>query len=108
MRVLRTTAVVLLLALPLAPEAFASPPHPATPVPAGRGDFLQQIRSFLVSLWSPEGCLMDPWGRCLANATPATDAGCLMDPWGRCRTSPTLAADAGCGMDPLGRCATSH
>ena len=108
MRVVRTTAVVLLLALTVAQEASASPPRTMTPAPAGRGDLLQQIRGFLVSLWSPEGCGMEPLGRCLANPTPATAAGCGMDPWGRCRTSPTPAADVGCLIEPLGGCATNH
>src|SRR5262249_38762850 len=65
MRVLRPVAVPLLLTLLLGAPGFATQPKVAE-----RGVFLHQLRGFLVSLWSQEGCLIDPWGRCLAGAPP--------------------------------------
>jgi hypothetical protein len=122
MRVFRSPALVLLFALVLgAPAAFASPARataPAARQAAERGSIFHQLRDFLVSLWSPAGCEIDPWGRCLTAPrngvppAPTADAGCEMDPLGRCLTGssskaaapPAPTADEGCRMDPLGVC----
>ncbi len=99
MRTFRPVIGVLLLALTLGtPVGFASPARAtASTAPqktAARGDLRQQLRGFLVGLWSAAGCELDPWGRCLKGATatapqpPSLDAGCMADPWGRCISIP--------------------
>jgi hypothetical protein len=42
---------------------------------------LASLWSWLVQLWSENGCGLDPWGRC---TTASTDNGCAIDPGGRC------------------------
>jgi hypothetical protein len=98
MRIFRPAVGVLLLALTLAaPGAFASPARATVSAPKGgadRGNLLDPLRAFLVRLWKPEGCRLDPWGRCLQGARtavprpPAPEAGCEFDPWGRCIIQP--------------------
>jgi hypothetical protein len=95
MRTLRLTALVFLLALG-AHGAFATSgratAHPVRQEAAKSGGLLHQLQGFLVSLWSPAGCILDPLGhsQCLpaSNATspqaPAVDAGCVIGPLGRC------------------------
>ena len=48
---------------------------------------LEPLWSLLASLWNTsatgdEGCIMDPYGRCLPASEPQSDAGCEMDPYG--------------------------
>jgi hypothetical protein len=50
---------------------------------AGRPTLLSQVWTLLTSIWSEEGCIMDPDGRCAP--APQTDEGCIMDPNGGCR-----------------------
>jgi hypothetical protein len=95
MRVLRPVASVLLLALILGAPGLAasarSTPHLAPPRIAEQGNLLVQLRAFLVSLWRPAGCEVDPLGRCVPGTQaaspkiPTADAGCEIDPWGRCK-----------------------
>jgi hypothetical protein len=59
-----------LTALTLAASLAAAPPT-----------LLDQVRAFLASLWSEEGCHLDPDGGC---AAPRVDTGCRIDPNGRC------------------------
>jgi hypothetical protein len=123
MRIFRPAAGVLLLVLGLAltlgtSAGFAASAPAARQGAAARGNLLDPLWAFLVSLWSPAGCEMDPWGRCLQGAraavphTPTADAGCEIDPLGRCiqgaRTAVPRppAPEAGCEWDPLGRCIT--
>jgi hypothetical protein len=95
MRIVRPAAGVLLLTLTLgASTVFAA----TTPVTrqgvAARVVLLDQLRSFLVSVWSPAGCQIDPLGRCLPGTTttqPHTltvPMGCRLAPWGRCLPQP--------------------
>lgn len=89
MRMLRRTAVLVLLSLLLAaPWASAEPAAKAT------GGFW----SFLVRVWSTAGCWIDPLG---CPAQTSTDEGCHIDPLG-CLAQ--TSSDAGCGLDPLGGC----
>jgi hypothetical protein len=100
MRIFRPAAgVFLFLALMLGTSTgFAAPARATAPAArqgaAERGSLLLQLRDFLLSLWSPAGCEMDPWGRCLQGARtavprpPAPEAGCQIDPLGRCNTQP--------------------
>jgi hypothetical protein len=78
--------------------------------PAGF-DVLNQLWESLRSLWSEEGCGIDPNGRCVQPpATINTDTGCNIDPNGRCmpglipQPPATIKTDEGCHIDPSGRC----
>ena len=98
--------IVLLLSLTfLATSGFAAEPHsaarPAPPRSTWVDTLAQSFGGFLKSLWSADGCGLDPLGRC--STQPKTDDGCRLDPLGRCnQTQPTT--DSGCFLDPLGRC----
>ena len=91
------SALSLLLALTVSSVWAASPPakseRPARvahqPAPAS---LLSRAWNLVTSLWSEEGCHIDPDGRCVTapaptHAVPAlTDTGCNVDPDGRCRS----------------------
>jgi hypothetical protein len=113
---LRRKALLLLLAAFLAlpwPSAAAprQAPNATTLAPS---TLWNHAWSFLQSLWSEAGCIIDPGGRCAAGASkPTTDTGCGIDPGGRCITGgaqvtppspPQTNLDEGCGIDPGGRC----
>jgi hypothetical protein len=100
MRVLRPAALVFLLALSVpGSPAFAGPARaaarPARQEIAGAASIVGRLRGLLVNLWRPEGCEIDPLGRCIraaqvkppAAVTPAADEGCELDPLGRCAAS---------------------
>lgn len=100
MRVLRPATLVFLFALAVAGSpAFAAPARatarPARQEVAGADSLVGRLRGFLVSLWRPEGCEIDPLGRCIraaqvklpAAVPPAADSGCEIDPLGRCAAS---------------------
>jgi hypothetical protein len=61
---------------------------------------------FLSHLWAPEGCVIEPVGRCSEASAPAPrDQGCILDPVGRCTNASTPAPrDEGCMLEPVGRC----
>jgi len=110
MRILRPAAGVLLLGLTLgASTGFAATTPAARQGAAARVVLLDQLRGFLVSLWSAAGCEMDPLGRCLPGKTTTqphsltAPAGCRIDPLGRCIPQGP-APDAGCRVDPWGLC----
>jgi hypothetical protein len=113
MRVLRTAAVLILLALSLGTSAFAAKARPAAPAhPAARS-----AMSVFAPLWrlaldglAKAGCTIDPLGRCGASAQiPPTKEGCGLEPWGRCGASAqTPPTKEGCGIEPLGRCSAGH
>jgi len=95
-RSLRRKALPLLLgAALLAPWASAATPgkpRTAQSAPAS-SNLLARARSFLLSLWSEEGCMIDPNGRCLTDTPQASapqrlqsEEGCMIDPNGRCRS----------------------
>lgn len=75
----------ILIALSLAGSLSAAPPA-----------LLDQARSFLTPVWSEEGCMIDPSGKC----APRTDEGCHIDPSGGCLSE---RADTGHLIDPNGR-----
>jgi hypothetical protein len=100
MRIVRRTAVLILLGLTLGmPWAEASPYH-----------VLDYLGGILTSLWLKGGCTMDPLGRCVAGTQAHhTDGGCTMDPDGSCAPRlQTQSTDGGCTIDPDGRCAPDH
>jgi hypothetical protein len=104
---LRRKTLPLLFAVALAAAAWpvaASPQkqratQAAAPSPLG---FVGRSWAFLQSLWSAEGCRLDPNGRCFTG----TDTGCRIDPNGVCSTGslPRADTDTGCRLDPDGRC----
>jgi hypothetical protein len=91
---LRRKFLVLLLATALvAPWASAAGAEPRTARKAdspASHDLLARAWSLLTSLWSDEGCNIDPSGRCV----PAAVQG----------AQPKLDADTGCAIDPNGLC----
>ncbi len=100
MRILRSSALVFLLVLPLCSSgalgAQARASRSAQPTAAASPGLLGQLRGFLVSLWSPAGCEIDPLG--IKSCHPT----------GLVAPRPAPAADAGCEIDPLGRCAAQR
>src|SRR5262245_34790103 len=98
--------IILLLSLAfVATSGFATEPRsvvqPASPRSTWMDTLAQSLGGFLKSLWSADGCGIDPLGRCASQ--PTTDNGCFLDPLGRCiQAQPTT--DSGCFIDPLGRC----
>lgn len=75
----------ILIALSLAGSLAATPPA-----------LLDQARSFLSSVWSETGCMIDPNGKC----APRAEEGCMIDPDGKCLGE---RADEGHRIDPDGR-----
>jgi len=100
MRILRTSALVFLLALPLGSSgAFGAQPRASLspqPAVAAAPGLLSQLGGFLLRLWSPAGCELDPLGHTSCHPT------------GLVAPRPVPAADAGCELDPLGRCAAQR
>jgi hypothetical protein len=89
-----------LIAILAVPQASAASPR------SGSLSWLDRVLSVL-HLDLKAGCILDPNGRCLAEAVQPshTKEGCKIDPNGRCYTSPeTLQTDAGCKLDPNGLC----
>jgi|SRR6202035_1873807 len=95
---LRRTLIVLLLGSFLgAPWAAAVERRPA-PTPRGQAassaakpSVPARLWGFLVSLWSDEGCGLDPSGSCKGSLIPTQ-----------------IHSDAGCGIDPDGSCKGGH
>src|SRR6185295_2859627 len=105
MRTLRHIVVLLLLALTLGVSAAsASGPRASAPRDEPRPavhsalDLLHRLGSLFTSVWSKNGCEIDPLGRCVkgtggngatvppGNSTSNGDNGCSIDPWGGCTT----------------------
>ncbi len=84
----RKTLLLLLCAVLAAPWATAAPRRPQPPqtvqaIAPAPFDLLGRSWSFLKSLWSADGCFLDPLGRCVVKQT--VDDGCGIDPLGRCK-----------------------
>jgi len=85
-------AVPLLLALVLLPWGATAQPlkpvHKKAAVNASATAPLNRLRSWLLSIWEKNGCVIDPGGRCQPSSATApqsiADNGCGIDPWGRC------------------------
>jgi hypothetical protein len=100
---LTLVALIILLGLPLAAEAA---PRRTVPNPF----------AWLWSLFSKEGCTLDPSGACTrrtaeegctldpngACAPRTTKEGCSLDPDGRCAPASQSTTEAGCSLDPSG------
>ena len=102
----RKILLLLLCAGLVAPWAAAAAPRQEAPKASSPAplDLLSRTWGLLKSLWSAEGCGIDPDGRCRQAPQPTTDTGCGIDPSGRCLQAPQPKADTGCGIDPDGRC----
>ncbi|HSS78726.1 MAG TPA: hypothetical protein VLV54_18550 [Thermoanaerobaculia bacterium] len=92
----RTTILFLLIALFATPWVSAAESRateraqPGQALEPARFELLNQLWNTLRSLWSEEGCHIDPDGRCLTNPSP--------------KPPPTLQTDTGCHIDPSGIC----
>lgn len=98
---LRRTLPLLVLSLLLAaPGISTAAPRAHSPA----GDLLAWLRGTLLSLWSKNGCPLDPHGNCVTTTTPKN--GCQVDPYGHCLNGLTTAptTEAGCQVDSDGRC----
>ena len=103
MRILRHTVVLLLvgLAFVVSPASalgarVTAPRDESKPTVHNALDFLHDLGSLVTSLWSKNGCHIDPWGVCVSGTgesgatAPAgdgaakSDEGCAIDPWGGC------------------------
>jgi hypothetical protein len=92
LRRIATLALCLILAAsgPLAgkPQAGVTPKPAPSRLITIPSDFFSPLWSRLLSLWSQNGCSVDPYGRCLPSPVPAppvhTEGGCRIDPYGQC------------------------
>jgi len=91
----RKTILLLLVALFATPWISAAESRaiesarPVQILEPAQFHLLNQLWNTLRSLWSKEGCQIDPNGRCLTSPSPPP---------------PTLQTDEGCNIDPSGRC----
>ena len=113
MRILRTAAVLILLALSLGTSAFAAKARPeaaSRPAAGSAAGVFAPLWRLAVDGLAKAGCTINPWGQCGASApTLPTKEGCGIDPLGRCGASAqTRDAEEGCGLEPWGRCSASH
>jgi hypothetical protein len=84
----RKVILFLLLAIVALPWASAAGPLPEGVRPAKAAapalDLLSRFWSFLTSVWSDTGCMIDPSGGCAPQPQEAPDTGCHIDPSGGC------------------------
>ena len=113
---LRTAAVLVFCGVLASPLATAAAPRPGGEPFTVRlaaqdaGDLFGWLKGALASLWSKNGCELDPNGRCLKDGCEVdpfgVKAGCQVDPDGRCLGAlpSTGGTKAGCEIDPNGLC----
>jgi hypothetical protein len=82
----RKVTVLLLLAVLAAPwaSAAASQQTDARPVKVSPLELLSRFWTFVTSVWSDEGCRIDPNGGCVPEPQEEPDTGCRIDPNGGC------------------------
>jgi hypothetical protein len=112
-RLSRLALAFLLTAVLASMPALAASPLPG-PVPGLRAaeasaatHAVARLWSFLASLWSKNGCHVDPDGHCLPSTGPTGENGCEVDPNGLCLPgtgSATPTEKNGCHVDPSGHC----
>ena len=91
-RSLRRNVLLLLLGVAVAVPWPASAQPAQALKPAARLSFFDQVWSIFRSLWSEEGCGIDPSGLCVSSPAPQppfsiqAGEGCNIDPSGRCRS----------------------
>ena len=108
-RSFRSSIAVLLVVFALLPAAAHAGDGRQ---PLGSGSVVRAALSLLStawsrfsSLWSDNGCELDPDGHCLAAPVATLDNGCEADPDGSCLSfAPTITSDNGCSIEPNGNC----
>lgn len=98
----QTVAALVLLTLTGAPLTASAAPRRETV--RLWGPSLEWISRMLAGRWTKEGCMIDPFGRCLPGTQQTTEEGCMIDPSGRCLDNPQPTMKEGCRIDPNGRC----
>jgi hypothetical protein len=80
----KVVVLVLFAILALPWVSAAEDVRPAESV----SSLFEQVWSFITSIWSEEGCRIDPNGGCAPEPMPTddTDSGCHIDPNGGCRS----------------------
>jgi hypothetical protein len=80
----RKVVVLVLFAILALPWVSAAAQEEVRPA----ANLFEQVWSFLTSLWSEEGCHIDPSGNCKPEPLPTNDIdeGCRIDPNGGCRS----------------------
>ena len=104
-RKIASLLVAVMLAFPL---ATAAQPR----LGSSLGDLFDQLWGSLISIWSENGCTIDPSGCPSGNGGESPDEGCTIDPDGRClpgaaqtpAVPPRESTDEGCTIDPNGGC----
>lgn len=90
MRVIRSCGVLVVVCALLGASAAAGTEGPSKPVreTGSVARLVQNLTSFLKSVWDLEGYQIDPWGRpsqgngAQQDPAPTTDEGYEIDPWG--------------------------
>lgn len=103
----RTLPLLVLCLLLTAPGISTAAPRAGSPAVTSVEDLLGWLRGTLASLWSKNGCQVDPNGGCVtSSAASTTKNGCQLDPFGRCLDGLTTApsTENGCELDPNGHC----
>ncbi len=106
----RKSILLVLVAVLAAPwTSIAAQSGPAAVSASAPLDLFSSAWSFLTSLWSKEGCRIDPDGRCVPQAShplrvPRTGEGCRIDPNGACQPLSTPDTNTGCRIDHSGLC----
>lgn len=91
--------------------ALAFPRHAAA-MPWQWGDLFGKVRGFLSSILAPNGCVVEPGGRCGAAPNQIFgEIGCELGPGGRCAAAPDrglgngpILGEIGCEIEPGGHC----
>jgi hypothetical protein len=100
--------LVLLIAASLCTPAWAVPGRFSSET--SFFNVLARLWDSLTTVWSEEGCGIDPNGGCGTGQPPTSDEGCNGDPNGGCAAAegeapiPPPTADSGCKLDPHGGC----
>ena len=102
-RVALWMVLTLLLAVP---SLYAGEPARSGATARASWDFLARVWEVFSSVWSKNGCRIDPSGLCVAHqSSPApSENGCGIDPNGLCVQSTPTASKNGCRIDPDGLC----
>jgi hypothetical protein len=101
-RLIAVVALGIVLGMPLTSMAGLRAAAPRsesqeiTPAPLG------WFWALLTRNWTKEGCLIDPFGRCVKNRWVTTKDGCSVGSNGKCL--PVIQTKNGCSIDPYGRC----
>ena len=97
----RAAALLVLCAFLASPLTAAPKFRSESSTTAAADDFFGRLRGALSSIWSKNGCQIDPFGLC-----GTAKNGCQLDPHGRCldKADTPVNTKNGCQLDPNGRC----